>query len=112
MSRLIVCLVLTIGFVSLPGCGKKSESTSAPLQKESEAAMDKAKDLVSDVTSKVQGSCPMTAESIDKSVYADVDGNRIYMCCKMCKGKFMENAQANLKKITDQGITLEKTPGS
>ena len=58
-----------------------------------------------------QKSCPfMTDEPIDKKIYADHDGKRVYFCCKKCQAKFKKDPAKYIKKIQDQGIALEKAP--
>ena len=32
--------------------------------------------------------CPVMGEKINKKFYADVQGQRVYFCCAMCKPKF------------------------
>ena len=40
---------------------------------------------------KPQTTCPVLAGNIDKSVYADYQGKRIYFCCKGCDAEFNKN---------------------
>ena len=60
---------------------------------------------------KKQTNCPvMKANKIDKKLYVDADGKRIYVCCPGCIGKVKKNPKKYLKKLKDAGITLDKTP--
>jgi YHS domain-containing protein len=59
---------------------------------------------------KPQTTCPVMAGEVDKSVYADYDGKRVYFCCDACRKDFQKNPAMYIKKMEDQGIILEKTP--
>jgi len=45
---------------------------------------------------------------INKKLYVDADGKRIYACCAGCVEKIKANPQKYIKQLEDQGITLEK----
>jgi len=59
---------------------------------------------------KKQTTCPVMGGKIDKGKYADVKGYRIYVCCPGCIGKIKADPDKYIKKLQDEGITLEKTP--
>jgi YHS domain-containing protein len=40
----------------------------------------------------------------------DYKGQRIYFCCQGCDAEFKKDPEKYLKKIKEQGITLEKCP--
>ncbi len=54
--------------------------------------------------------CPVLGGNIDKKVYVDYQGERIYFCCPGCDAEFRKNPEKYMKKIQEQGITLEKSP--
>jgi YHS domain-containing protein len=45
-----------------------------------------------------QKTCPVMGGPIDKSVYIDYQGKRIYFCCDSCKAKFLKSPETYLKK--------------
>ncbi len=51
----------------------------------------------------VQGSeqtnCPVMDGEIDKDVYVDHMGKRVYFCCEMCIAKFNEEPGKYMKKL-------------
>lgn len=47
----------------------------------------------------VQTKCPVMGGDIDKNVYLDYKGRRVYFCCGNCKEKFMKEPEKYLKKI-------------
>jgi len=59
---------------------------------------------------KPQTTCPVLAGNIDKSVYADYQGKRIYFCCKGCDTEFNKDPEKYMKKLQEEGVTLEPTP--
>jgi YHS domain-containing protein len=54
--------------------------------------------------------CPVLGGNIDKKVFIDYQGKRIYFCCSGCEAEFRKDPEKYLKKIEEQGITLEKCP--
>lgn len=59
---------------------------------------------------KAQANCPVTGKPIDKKIFTDVKGMRIYCCCKGCPAKLTTEPDKYIKQMQDQGITLEKAP--
>jgi len=61
---------------------------------------------------KAQTTCPILAGQVDKSLYADYEGKRVFFCCASCKDDFNKDPAGYIKKMEDQGIVLEKTPAA
>ena len=59
---------------------------------------------------KPQTLCPVLGGNVDKKVYVDYQGKRIYFCCQGCDAEFKKDPEKYMKKIQEQGITLEKCP--
>ena len=59
--------------------------------------------------STLQGKCPVMGNPIDKKVFADHDGKRVYFCCPMCIDKFKKDPEGYIKKMEAQGVTFEKS---
>jgi YHS domain-containing protein len=59
---------------------------------------------------KPQTTCPVLAGNVDKNVYVDYRGKRIYFCCKGCDAEFKKDPEKYLKKLQEEGITLEPSP--
>ena len=53
--------------------------------------------------------CPVMGGEINKEVYVDHEGKRVYFCCPGCIATFKEDPEKYIKKLEDQGITLEKS---
>ena len=62
------------------------------------------------VLEKVQTTCPVMDAKIDKKVFTDYEGKRIYFCCADCQAEFAKDPAKYLKKMADAGVTPEPTP--
>jgi YHS domain-containing protein len=61
---------------------------------------------------KPQSLCPVLAFPINKSLFVDYQGKRVYFCCDGCQKEFNQDPAGQIKKMEDQGVVLEKTPGA
>ncbi|MCU0611193.1 MAG: hypothetical protein MUE60_05325 [Candidatus Eisenbacteria bacterium] len=57
-----------------------------------------------------QTMCPVMNQPINREIFADHDGQRVYFCCNGCVGEFKKDPSAYLKKMTDAGVTPEVAP--
>ena len=57
-----------------------------------------------------QTTCPIMGGDIDKNLYVDAEGKRIYVCCAGCIEKVKADPKKYITQLEDQGITLDKTP--
>ncbi len=81
-----LCLVFSVGFL-LAGCGPAEEAKGGP-----------------------QTSCPIKGEPIDKKIFVDREGKRVYLCCEDCRKTFNADGDAQIQKMTEAGVILEDTP--
>jgi len=59
---------------------------------------------------KVQTRCPVMGGEIDRNVYVDHQGKRIYFCCAGCIDTFNKDPEGTVGKMESKGIVLKKTP--
>jgi YHS domain-containing protein len=59
---------------------------------------------------KAQTVCPVMGGKINKSLFVDVEGKRIYICCKGCEGAIKKDPAKYIKKMEADGVTLEAVP--
>jgi hypothetical protein len=59
---------------------------------------------------KAQVTCPVMGGKVSKKLYADVNGYRVYVCCKGCIAKIKADPEKYLEKIKGNGETPEKAP--
>jgi YHS domain-containing protein len=57
-----------------------------------------------------QTKCPVLGGNINKQIYADYQGKRIYFCCQGCDQEFKKNPEKYMKKLKEQGVALEPAP--
>ncbi len=60
---------------------------------------------------KTQVACPVQHGKINKNLYVDYQGQRIYFCCPECIPIFKKNPEAYLERMKQEGVTPEKAPG-
>jgi YHS domain-containing protein len=60
--------------------------------------------------SKPQTKCPVLGGDVNKQVYADYKGKRIYFCCEGCDKEFKKDPEKYMKKLHDEGVTPAPTP--
>ncbi len=94
--------LLLVGLIMLNGC-KKSEpapsETSADKMQEMQGHMmdEPVKEIASAVE---QTTCPiMVGNAIDKAIFTEYKGKKVYFCCPMCKPKFEENPEKYIAKL-------------
>ena len=73
----------------------------APDAKSAAPAVDKA------AVAKAQTLCPIEGAKIDKTFSVDIEGCRMYVCCKDCIDKVKADPKAALKKIAGKGEVCE-----
>lgn len=61
---------------------------------------------------KAQTTCPVMGGPVNKSVYTDYKGKRVYFCCNACPEPFKKDPDKYIKKMESEGIELEKVPGA
>lgn len=59
---------------------------------------------------KPQATCPVMGGDINKDLFVDVQGKRIYVCCPGCLATVKADPAAALKKIAENGETAEDAP--
>ena len=57
-----------------------------------------------------QTKCPVMGGDINKEVYADHEGKRVYFCCEACISTFKENPEKYLAKLKEAGVEPEAIP--
>jgi len=76
-----------------------------------------AKDAAADAkateqTVKKQTVCPVMGGDVNKNLFIDFEGKRIYVCCKGCIAKVKKDPAKYIALLEKEGITLDKTPAS
>lgn len=64
---------------------------------------------------KPQSTCPVMGGEIgpiDKALYVDVKGKRVYICCAACESAILADPDMYIKKIEKRGESVADTPKS
>ena len=113
-EKLLLGGMLAAGIL-LSGCGAKQTPAPAadPHAGHAHGKDAHAKDAAATGAAKVvkaQTKCPVMGNAINKSLYVDHDGKRIYLCCKGCIAPVKADPEKYIRKLEAEGVTLEKVP--
>jgi YHS domain-containing protein len=54
--------------------------------------------------------CPVMGNKINKEIYTDYNGKRIYFCCSGCIDTFKKDPEKYMEKMKEAGVTLKSVP--
>lgn len=91
------------GANTAPSCGLQILQTSASASPGEQAEATDTKDTAEDRL-KPQSICPIMGAPIDKSLYADHEGRRIYVCCPPCVEAVKADPEAALATLAEAGV--------
>ncbi len=102
-----VCeLVLVLGLVGLcqmaVSCGQEQNDSDKVSRVEDNAAK-------SEISIR-QTADALSGNPIDRNIFVDHDGKRIYFCCANSRRDFLADPEKYLKACQRQGVTLEDAP--
>ena len=102
-------------YVCCPGCKATIEKDPEKYVKKLESMGQSVEILKSAKTGQTstpklvpQKTCPIMGNPIDKNIFVDYKGQRVYFCCTMCLPKFKQDPEKYLKKLNDLGEATEK----
>ena len=95
--------LLIVGLIALNGC-KKSEpapdETSAEKMQEIQEHMTMKAEPVKEIASAVeQTTCPVMGGAIDKALFTEHKGKKVYFCCPGCKEKFEAEPEKYIARL-------------
>lgn len=61
---------------------------------------------------KVQTTCPVMGGNVNKDLYVDHEGKRVYFCCTACIAEFKKDPGKYVTKLQAEGVVLEDAPAS
>jgi YHS domain-containing protein len=100
LSYLPVVLLAFLGATAFAGCmsccgSKAPGGPPAPAAPTAAAAM------------KPQTMCPVMGAKINKAIFVDYQGQRVYFCCNDCPAQFKADPEKYFAKIAAEGVVLE-----
>ena len=84
---LALIIFVMAGVFLFTGCKKKAKP----------AAPAETKELVTQVIE--QKICPVMGGPINKEIYTEYKGKKVYFCCAECKGKFEKEPEKYISKL-------------
>lgn len=95
---LMVILALVLAFF-VAGAGLATDPSTAFMERT--GPLEKGKP---------QTTCPVVGGKINKELYVDYKGQRVYFCCPDCVEPFKKDPEKYLQKLREQGVVPEKSP--
>ncbi len=98
--------VLLVGMITMQGCETSEPGGSGALaearrevdeQRHKAVVMSEPKKEL--VQTAEQTACPIMGMAIDKNVYTEYKGKKVYFCCAGCETPFLENPEKYLSKL-------------
>jgi len=101
---LFVAVVLSVGLFLFDGC-KKSEDTLAQKTQEMhdheghEPAAMEAEPAAQTASVIEQETCPVMGAAINKDLFTEYKGKKVYFCCEGCEEKFLANPEQYVAQL-------------
>jgi len=103
ITVLLLAGLLLVGLVAVDGCKKSEPKPVAPAVSAAPAAptvSKVAKDAASQVVQAVeQTTCPVMGGAINKDIFVEYKGKKVYFCCPECKAKFEKEPEKYIAKL-------------
>lgn len=91
-SIVLLAALLIIGTVSVIGCKKQSSPSPAPAASESQAQPAAAAAVEQTI-------CPVMGGPVNKDIFVEYQGKKVYFCCEQCKAEFNKEPEKYLPKL-------------
>ena len=59
---------------------------------------------------KRQTTCPVMGGKTDPKLFVDVEGKRVYVCCRGCMAPILKDPAKYIAKLEKEGVTPDKAP--
>ncbi len=104
VSVLLMTGMLLIALVLLNGCNESEPSATEPAAAEMSQEMAKKETVTDEMAMQVasateQTMCPVMGAPIDKNLFVEYEGKKVYFCCKGCEAKFKEAPEMYIAKL-------------
>jgi YHS domain-containing protein len=102
-TTLFVAVVLSVGLLMLNGC-KKSAPTPAKTTSKTMQGMQGRAAMTTKTTTETaaageQTICPVMENPINKDIFVEYKGKKVYFCCPDCKAKFEKEPEKYIAKL-------------
>jgi len=98
---LLVTGIFLVGLIMLNGCKKEEPTaTETKMEHEGHEKMAMAEKTVEAVAAALeQTTCPVMGSPINKTIFVEYEGKKVYFCCPPCKDKFSEEPEKYIAKL-------------
>jgi len=96
----VLIAILFVGLLMLNGCEKSEPTTtetSTGHEGHDHAAV--AEDTAEEVVAAEQTTCPVMGGAVNKAIFIEYQGKKVYFCCNPCKDKFKEAPEQFIAKL-------------
>ena len=93
-AMFMVISLLLVGLIMVNGC-KKSEPT--PPETSEAAMVDEAAEVIAAAVE--QTTCPIMGTAINKALFVEYKGKKVYFCCPGCEDKFNAEPEKYIAKL-------------
>jgi YHS domain-containing protein len=97
LGRVVPAAVIVAALIVSGSMGQSAQSVKG----------DSAKTATNVKQLKPQTTCPVSGDPIDKKLYVDYKGKRIYVCCSSCIAPLKKNPEKYIKKLEKMGQGVE-----
>lgn len=101
----LVCGAITMCFVSAAYA-----QPAAAVKKDTKVAAGKSTPAAKVL--KPQTTCPVLGDSINKKLFVDYKGKRIFVCCEGCIADVQKDPEKYIKKLADEGQSVMTIPAA
>jgi YHS domain-containing protein len=107
-SALAGILVSGTLLFAFAGCaGGEGAEPGTPTEARASGERNPPTTAAAEIPLKPQETCPVMGGKIDKHVFTDHRGKRVYFCCARCVPEFKMNPELYLKVLKDRGEKVE-----
>jgi len=111
LSVVLFAALIATAFVVQPAVAQEGAACAGCQAKSEEACCGSEENADGqDVKGPNQEKCPVMGSTINKNVYTDYNGKRIYFCCAGCDKTFQKDPEKYMGKMKKEGVVLEATP--
>ena len=105
LSKVLAAVALVLATaVALSGCGKEKptagQATQAPTGQLTAAAQEAAATVQEKAEEAIlQTTCPIMGGAINKAIFVEYKGKKVYFCCKGCEVEFNKDPEKYVAKL-------------
>jgi YHS domain-containing protein len=100
-TMLLVTGIFLVGLTMLNGCKKEEPTaTEKTMEHQGHEKMAMAEKTVEAVAASLeQKTCPVMGSPINKAIFVEYEGKKVYFCCPPCKDKFSQEPEKYIAKL-------------